>query len=109
MAYYPSVIALLPSAHRCLCGATIGVRLFICGYRCPAHTPAAMAGRPEPDEYKSPSLQARDTPPQPSDAHLWPADETGYCARCRQPCHRYGTGGNPLCTGCRVDSATTTS
>lgn len=24
------------------------VRLFACGYRCQSHTPAALAGRPEP-------------------------------------------------------------
>lgn len=36
--------------RRCLCGATLGVRLYISGYRCPEHTPAALAGRTEPDE-----------------------------------------------------------
>jgi hypothetical protein len=34
--------------HACGCGATAGVRLSACGWRCPAHTPAALAGRPEP-------------------------------------------------------------
>ncbi|MGW7196180.1 hypothetical protein [Streptomyces chryseus] len=31
----------------------------------------------------------------------------GLCARCHRPCHRYGVGGNPLCTTCReiVESA----
>jgi len=26
--------------------------------------------------------------------------ETGPCARCRQPCHRYGPDGSPLCPAC---------
>ena len=30
------------------CGAARGVRLYGTGLRCPAHTPAALAGRPEP-------------------------------------------------------------
>lgn len=34
--------------HR-YCGATDGVRRFLVGDRCPAHTPSALAGRPEPD------------------------------------------------------------
>jgi hypothetical protein len=33
----------------CGCGETAGVRLFACGWRCPSHTPAALAGQPEPD------------------------------------------------------------
>jgi len=33
----------------CPCGAQAGVRLYACGYRCPAHTPSALAGQPEPD------------------------------------------------------------
>ena len=31
------------------CGETAGVRLYACGPRCPAHTPAKLAGHPEPD------------------------------------------------------------
>jgi hypothetical protein len=34
----------------CCCGATDGVRLYACGWRCPEHTPARQAGRPEPGE-----------------------------------------------------------
>lgn len=30
------------------CKEADGVRLFVVGTRCPAHTPAALAGRPEP-------------------------------------------------------------
>lgn len=32
------------------CRETEGVRLYATGARCPAHTPAAIAGRPEPGE-----------------------------------------------------------
>ena len=34
----------------CYCGTTEGTRLYACGYRCPAHTPARLAGLPEPGE-----------------------------------------------------------
>ncbi|MFF5894237.1 hypothetical protein ACFY72_36530 [Streptomyces globisporus] len=27
--------------------------------------------------------------------------QTGPCARCQQPTHRYGVGANPLCASCR--------
>ncbi|WP_344941398.1 hypothetical protein [Actinomadura miaoliensis] len=30
-----------------VCGAVDGVRLFLPGWRCPAHTPAAVNGHPE--------------------------------------------------------------
>ncbi|MER7131214.1 hypothetical protein [Streptosporangium saharense] len=30
------------------CGATGGVRAYLVGPRCPDHTPAALAGEPEP-------------------------------------------------------------
>lgn len=33
--------------------------------------------------------------------HGWPDDETGECAKCRAPCHKYGQGGNPLCPACQ--------
>jgi len=32
------------------CRATEGVRWYLPGPRCPRHTPAALAGEPEPDE-----------------------------------------------------------
>lgn len=32
------------------CGAADGVRLYPCGRRCPEHTPARLAGKPEPPE-----------------------------------------------------------
>ena len=31
------------------CGQAAGVRLYAAGERCPAHTPSALAGVPEPD------------------------------------------------------------
>lgn len=34
--------------HATYCGATGSVRRFLTGHKCPAHTPAAIAGRPEP-------------------------------------------------------------
>ena len=34
---------------RGVCGSTTDVRGYLCGLRCPAHTPAALAGRPEAD------------------------------------------------------------
>lgn len=94
------VLALLPDAHRCGCGATTGVRLFICGWRCPEHTPAALAGHPELDAHHTPIRPTRSAPPN-DDHRTWPANETGRCARCRRLCHRYGQGGGPLCAGCR--------
>lgn len=33
----------------CYCGTSDTVRLYACGPRCPAHTPAKLAGKPEPD------------------------------------------------------------
>ncbi|WP_331743623.1 hypothetical protein OH809_44240 (plasmid) [Streptomyces sp. NBC_00873] len=30
-----------------------------------------------------------------------PPAHVGRCARCHQPCHRYGFGGNPLRSTCR--------
>lgn len=35
--------------RKCVCGTTETIRLFPCGWRCPLHTPAALAGEPEPD------------------------------------------------------------
>jgi hypothetical protein len=32
----------------------------------------------------------------------WPRESIGPCARCRQPCRRYGDSGSPLCAGCQV-------
>jgi len=33
----------------CLCGSS-DTRLYACGWRCAEHTPAKLAGRPEPGE-----------------------------------------------------------
>ncbi|RSO40603.1 hypothetical protein DMH15_14685 [Streptomyces sp. WAC 06725] len=38
--------------------------------------------------------------PRPSAALTCRSDQVGRCARCQQPCHRYGYGGNPLCVRC---------
>lgn len=34
----------------CYCGTGDTARLYACGWRCPAHTPARLAGQPEPGE-----------------------------------------------------------
>ncbi|PWG13935.1 hypothetical protein DF268_08705 [Streptomyces sp. V2] len=36
-------------AERRYCGATKGVRRYVNSTVCPAHTPSALAGRPEPE------------------------------------------------------------
>ena len=36
----------------CVCGETEGVRPYAGGPACPAHTPAARAGNPEPDSQR---------------------------------------------------------
>lgn len=41
------------------CGSAEQVRPFIGGPRCRAHTPAALAGRPEPDELAARAAAAR--------------------------------------------------
>ncbi|MFC8538025.1 hypothetical protein ACFUJY_29495 [Streptomyces sp. NPDC057249] len=41
------------------------------------------------------------TPTKKSTALTCPPSQVGLCARCQQPCHRYGFGGNPLCVTCR--------
>lgn len=38
-----------PVVRNCVCGATEGLRPYPCGFRCAKHTPAALAGQPEPD------------------------------------------------------------
>jgi AAA domain len=35
----------------------------------------------------------------------WPPTETGPCAKCAEPCHKYGVGGHKLCADCRRASA----
>jgi hypothetical protein len=49
------------------CGSTDRVRPYIVGPRCGAHTPAALAGRPEPEELlrmaaAMPAVRRRDHP-----------------------------------------------
>ncbi|WP_435173254.1 hypothetical protein [Actinacidiphila sp. bgisy145] len=43
-------------ARRRYCWAREGVRPYIPGHRCPAHTPAALRGLPEPPDNPSPLL-----------------------------------------------------
>jgi hypothetical protein len=43
-------------ATRSYCGSELGIRAYKPGPRCPLHTPAAVAGRPEPP------AQPRDVP-----------------------------------------------
>ncbi|MFF9483045.1 hypothetical protein [Streptomyces sp. NPDC014733] len=31
------------------------------------------------------------------------SDQVGRCARCQNPCQRYGAGGNPLCQDCLAE------
>lgn len=38
-----------PDCEHGQCDHAENVHLFACGWRCPSHTPAALAGRPEPD------------------------------------------------------------
>lgn len=54
-------------------------------YHAGMSTPTVAADRPKP--------------PAPECA---PA-QVGLCAKCQQPCHRYGHGGNPLCVLCRKE------
>lgn len=55
--------------ERRYCGATENVDGFLIGLRCPLHTPAAVAGRPEPPGpgYTPPGAPAR-PPAAPSQA-----------------------------------------
>ncbi|WP_354643941.1 hypothetical protein [Kitasatospora camelliae] len=53
------------------CHSTRNLREYLPGYRCPAHTPAAVAGRPEPPEGEGP-LPGAWTTPTP-DAASWAA------------------------------------
>lgn len=38
----------------------------------------------------------------------YPVTEQGPCADCREPTHRYGDGGRPLCAGCEAELAART-
>jgi hypothetical protein len=33
-------------------------------------------------------------------APAWNSDEGGRCAKCAEPCKKYGSGANPLCRNC---------
>lgn len=53
------------------CYSEVGVRAYLPGPRCPLHTPAAVAGQPEPPEGEGP-LPGAWTTPTP-DAASWAA------------------------------------
>lgn len=38
-------------------------------------------------------------------AAAWTSDEAGRCARCSEPCKKYGSGANPLCRACFAEVA----
>jgi hypothetical protein len=46
------------------------IRPYVCGWRCPAHTPAAQAGRPEPPPGPGPLPGAWATPTPQGVAHV---------------------------------------
>ncbi|MFJ2631093.1 hypothetical protein ACIO6U_03890 [Streptomyces sp. NPDC087422] len=46
----PGVCGHWSGAESRYCRSADGVRLYIPGHRCPAHTPAAVKGQPEPPE-----------------------------------------------------------
>lgn len=48
--------------RKCVCAATDGLRLYPSGWRCPLHTPAAIAGEPEPDQILARQRAERDEP-----------------------------------------------
>lgn len=91
-------------ARRCYCGQTEAVRHYASGYRCSQHTPAALAGEPEPDQLLAEHRAAVGVLAAALDAEpvgTWPAGCGGPCARCGRRHHRYGPGGQPLCEQCR--------
>jgi hypothetical protein len=79
------------ASKACPCGVTTGVRQFISGYLCPAHAPAI----PVPPRFAPDAPRAHPLLWHIEGTFAWPPTETGRCARCSAPCHRYGTGGNP--------------
>ncbi|WP_338683859.1 hypothetical protein QD712_25600 [Streptomyces acidiscabies] len=57
-------------AERRHCGATDGVRHYLTGLCCPAHTPSALAGRPEPEPGPGMPAAAWTTPSPISDSRV---------------------------------------
>lgn len=55
------------------CGAAEAVRVYLIGRRCPAHTPAALAGKPEPPARPGWPAQAWTTPSPQSASALFDA------------------------------------
>ncbi|WP_075737492.1 hypothetical protein [Streptomyces acidiscabies] len=52
------------------CRAAVGVRAYLTGPRCPAHTPSALAGRPEPEPGPGLPATAWSTPSPLSDSRI---------------------------------------
>ncbi|MEU2264903.1 hypothetical protein ABZ568_00315 [Streptomyces olindensis] len=48
----------------------------------------------------APTVELKDYP-----AAHWNSDEAGRCARCSEPCKKYGSMANPLCRGCFAKTA----
>ncbi|WP_282792962.1 hypothetical protein [Streptomyces sp. CC224B] len=61
----------LGSEHRC-CQTQRSVRHYLTGWRCPAHTPAALAGHPEPPPGPGMPTGAWTTPSPHSDSRAHP-------------------------------------
>lgn len=57
-------------AEQRTCRATEGVRAFLIGPRCPAHTPSALAGRPEPQPGPGMPAGAWSTPSPINDSRV---------------------------------------
>lgn len=103
----PRVLPFLTATDHTCCAYTQcrerdGVRLYACGPRCPRHTPAAVAGEPEPDELLARHRSAMLPSVQPGpNGFPHPPGQGGPCARCTTRHHRYGPGGQPLCPRCQ--------
>ena len=93
------------AVRRCVCGQSEGIRPYPCGWRCARHTPAALAGQPEPDQVAAEHRAAVALLADTLDAtpvYPHPPGQGGPCARCGARHHRYGVGGQPLCPTCRT-------
>lgn len=104
----PTVTRTPGPVRSCVCGTTENLRPYPCGPRCPQHTPAALAGEPEPDtiaeQYRA-ALALLSDALDATPVHDHPPGQGGPCARCGATHHRYGVGGQPLCPDCRAAAA----
>lgn len=76
-----------------MCGSTTGVRQFTGGWRCPQHTPARLAGTPEPDSaaYCPPRICWCGTCPWAQDVVSAPPSRTAIDTRHELSGKRYTT------------------